>query len=159
ALAALSARGVPAKLLMIGDGPERSVLEAQVARLGLAEAVVFTGDQHDVRPFLAALDVGVLCSDFESLPLAALETLAIGVPLVATNVGSIRDIIQPGRNGLIFEPRRVDQLADQLSRFADPLFRSRVAAEARGSIGRYSEEAMIQQFEALILSLMPTDRS
>jgi glycosyltransferase involved in cell wall biosynthesis len=159
ALAALRARGVATKLLVIGDGPERKALEAQVARLGLADAVVFAGDQHDVRPFLAALDVGVLCSDFETFSLAALETLAMGVPLVSSDVGSIREIVQPGRNGFIFEPRRVDQLVNRLLRLADPSFRSQVAAAARASIGGFSEDAMIQKFEALISSLMRAEPS
>ena len=153
ALAGLRARGQAAKLLVIGDGPERKRLEAQVARLGLAGAVVFTGDQPDVRPFLAALDVGVLCSDFETFSLAALETLAMGVPLVSSRVGSLPDVIEPGRNGFLFEPRDVDQLTDRLSGLADPALRAKLAAEARASIGRYSEAAMIEQFEALVISL------
>jgi glycosyltransferase involved in cell wall biosynthesis len=157
ALAELSARGVAAKLLVIGDGPERKSLEAQAARLGISEGVVFTGDQADVRPFLAAMDVGVLCSDFETFSLAALETLAMGVPLVSSNVGAVQEVVDPGRNGFVFEPRRVDQLVDRLSRLADPRLRLRLAAEARASICRFSEDAMIQQFAALVSSLMRTD--
>lgn len=159
ALAQLRARGVAAKLLMIGDGPERQAIEAQVQRLGLADAVVFAGDQRDVRPFLAAIDVGVLCSEFETFSLAALETLAMGAPLVTSDVGSMREFIEPRRNGFLFEPGRVDQLVDRLERLADPLFRSRIAAEARASIRRFSEDAMVQQFDALISSLMSTDRA
>lgn len=158
ALAGLRGRGVVAKLLLVGDGPERKALEAQVARLGLGQAVVFAGDQQDVRPFLAAMDVGVLCSDFETFSLAALETLAMGVPLVASDVGSAREIVEPERNGLIFEPRRVDELVEHLARLAEPAFRSRLAAAARPSVARFSEEAMIQKFEALVASLAGADQ-
>ena len=159
ALAQLQARGVAAKLLVIGEGPERQAVEGQVQRLGLADAVVLVGDQRDVRPFLAAIDVGVLCSEFETFSLAALETLAMGAPLVSSDVGSMREIVQPGRNGFLFEPGRVDQLVDRLERLADPLFRSQIAAEARASISRFSDDAMVQQFDALISSLMATDRT
>jgi glycosyltransferase involved in cell wall biosynthesis len=158
ALAGLKARGVAAKLLMVGDGPERRALEAQVQRLRLQDAVVFAGDQRDVRPFLAAMDVGVLCSDFETFSLAALETLAMGVPLVASDVGSSRQVIEPGRNGFIFEPRGVEQLVDQLSRLADPSVRCPMAAQARASIARFSEETMVEQFEDLVLALTRTER-
>jgi glycosyltransferase involved in cell wall biosynthesis len=153
ALAGLRARGIAAKLLMVGDGPERKALEAHVQTLGLQGAVVFAGDQRDVRPFLAAMDVGVLCSDFETFSLAALETLAMGVPLVASDVGSSRQVIEPGRNGFIFEPRRVDQLVEQLSRLADPSVRSPMAAAARASIARFSEETMVERFEELVVAL------
>lgn len=159
ALAKVRARGVPAKLLMIGDGPERQAVEAQVQRLGLADAVVFAGDQRDVRPFLAAIDVGVLCSEFETFSLAALETLAMGAPLICSDVGSMREIVQSGRNGFLFERGRVDQLVDRLERLADPLLRSQMAAEARASVRRFSEEAMIQQFDALIAFLTSSDRA
>jgi glycosyltransferase involved in cell wall biosynthesis len=157
ALAGLKARGFEAKLLMVGDGPERGALEAQVRRLRLDDAVVFAGDQRDVRPFLAAMDVGVLCSDFETFSLAVLETLAMGVPLVGSDVGSIRQVVEPGRNGFIFEPRRVDQLVDQLSRLADAGVRSSMAAEARASITRFSEETMVERFEELVLALTRTE--
>jgi glycosyltransferase involved in cell wall biosynthesis len=119
--------------------------------------VVFAGDQRDVRPFLAAMDVGVLCSDFETFSLAVLETLAMGVPLVGSDVGSIRQVVEPGRNGFIFEPRRVDQLVDQLSRLADAGVRSSMAAEARASITRFSEETMVERFEELVLALTRTE--
>lgn len=157
AVAELRARGVPAKLLVIGGGPERQAIEARVRRLGLAAAVVVTGDQRDVRPFLAAIDVGVLCSEFETFSLAALETLAMGAPLVSSDVGSMRDVVQPGRNGYLFEAGRVDQLAERLARLAEPVLRLRMAQEARASISRFSEEAMVRQFDALISSLMSTD--
>lgn len=157
ALAELRASGLPAKLLVIGDGPERPALEMQVQKLGLAAAVVFAGDQRDVRPFLAAIDVGVLCSEFETFSLAALETLAMGAPLVSSDVGSMRDIVRPGRNGFLFEPGRVDQLVNRLTRLADPTSRSQMAGEARGSISQFSEEAMVRRFDALISSLISTN--
>jgi glycosyltransferase involved in cell wall biosynthesis len=159
ALAALRARGVDAKLLVIGDGPGRRAAEAQVESLGLAQAVVFAGDQPDVRPFLAAVDAGVLCSDYETFSLAALETLAMGAPLVSSHVGSMPQVVESGVNGFLFEPRQVAQLADRLSRLADPAFRSRLAAQARASIGRFSEDAMVERFEALIVSLTRTDQA
>lgn len=158
ALAGLRARGVAAKLLLIGDGPERPAIEAQVRRLGLSDAVVFAGDQRDVRPFLAASDVGVLCSAFETFSLAALETLAMGAPLVTSDVGSMREFVEPGRNGFLVEPGRVDQLVDRLARLADPRLRAQMAGEARGSVGQFSEGAMVQRFDALVSSLTSPDR-
>ena len=92
------------RVLIAGEGPEREPLEALVAELGLGEAVTLLGQRGDVPDVLAALDVAVVSSDFEGTPLAVLEYMDAGLPVVATRVGGIPDLIVDGRHGLLVEP-------------------------------------------------------
>src|SRR4029077_13405288 len=81
AVAALRARGIPARALVIGDGPMRPAIEARARAAGVADEVRITGFQQDVRPYLAACDTAVLCSTtIETFSLAALEAMALGRP-------------------------------------------------------------------------------
>ena len=79
AIAALRRRGVPARALLIGDGPTRGAVEERARTLGVAEHVIITGFQRDVRPFVAAADTMVLTSFAEALSLAALEAMATAI--------------------------------------------------------------------------------
>ncbi|PIE37393.1 MAG: hypothetical protein CSA54_01430 [Gammaproteobacteria bacterium] len=81
------------RLVIVGDGPERSAIEAQVQRLGLADTVILAGQRSDIPDVLAALDVFVLSSDREGHPLTALEAQAAGTPVVLTEVGGARDAL------------------------------------------------------------------
>lgn len=153
AVAALHATGAPAKLLVIGDGPMRSSLLDQVKSLNLADHVLFVGDQADVRPFIVACDVGALCSDTETFSIAALEILALGVPLVASDVGGMGEIVSDGVNGLLYRARDVGQLERLLGRMADPQAREPMRAAARASVERFDVSRMVERYEALITSL------
>jgi sugar transferase (PEP-CTERM/EpsH1 system associated) len=89
------------KLLIIGDGPERPGLESMVENLGLHGVVRFLGARHDVPELIASLDVAVLSSKEEGLPLCILEALASGKPVVATRVGGIPSVVLKGETGIL----------------------------------------------------------
>lgn len=102
---------VPSRLIMIGDGPERSAAEWQVRRLGLLNKVYFLGKQGNVHEKLAISDLMLLPSQLESFGLAALEAMACEVPTVATNVGGLPELIEDGKNGILADVGDVDGMA------------------------------------------------
>src|SRR5205085_70300 len=102
---------VPARLLMIGDGPDRSQAEWMVKRRGLMDRVSFLGKQDKVQTKLAIADLMLLPSELESFGLAALEAMACKVPSIATNVGGIPELIEDGKNGILAEVGDVKTMA------------------------------------------------
>lgn len=113
--AAARARGDAPVLLLVGDGPERDELQRLAARLGLAR-VRFLGARADVGDILAAADVAVLASRDEGLPLALLEAMAHGLPIVATTVGGVSELVREGLEGLLVPADDADALAAALGR-------------------------------------------
>ncbi len=97
--------------LLIGDGPERPNLEAQVRNFKLDQNVVFLGRRTDVPQLLASCDLSVLPSEAEAFPNALLESMSAGLPVVATAVGGSKEIIANGKNGLLVPPGKPEELA------------------------------------------------
>jgi len=93
-----------AKLVIIGDGPCRNMLEQQTIDLGISEKVIFTGFRDDVPELLSAMDIFVSSSLFEAFPMVILEAMSMSKPVVATNVGGIPEMIIPGVTGFIVPP-------------------------------------------------------
>jgi N-acetyl-alpha-D-glucosaminyl L-malate synthase BshA len=96
------AREVPARLMLIGDGPDRSVAEYLARQHKIQDRVHFIGKQDNVNELLPLADLMLLPSEMESFGLAALEAMACGVPTIATDVGGVPELIDNGRNGLLF---------------------------------------------------------
>lgn len=110
--AALLVRDLPRlRVLIVGEGEERAPLEALVQQHGLEEHVLLTGARTDVPDVLAALDVAVLSSDYEGIPLSILEFMDAGKPIVATRVGGIPEVIEDGVHGVLVPPRNEAALA------------------------------------------------
>jgi glycosyltransferase involved in cell wall biosynthesis len=105
-----------AYLLIVGEGGRREELEAEVARLGIAHRVVFTGRRDDMPAVTAALDVAVLPSYREAQGLTVLEAMALSRPVVASNVGGIPEMIEDGVTGILVPPRDPDALAAAIVR-------------------------------------------
>jgi glycosyltransferase involved in cell wall biosynthesis len=102
-VAGLRREGHDVRLLLVGDGPTRPDVEALAQAQGVASEVIFTGMLTDVRPMIAAMDAGVICSvAIETLSIAALEILSCGVPMVMSDIGGAREIIAEGQNGYVF---------------------------------------------------------
>jgi L-malate glycosyltransferase len=90
---------IPAKLLFVGDGPERSTAEDLARELGVCEEIRFVGKQEQMEDILAIADLFLLTSDYESFGLAALEAMAAGVPVISTNAGGLKEINIHGETG------------------------------------------------------------
>ncbi len=105
------ARAVSAKLLLIGDGPDRSAAEYLAHRLGVFEQVLFLGKQDNVNELLPLADLMIMPSEMESFGLAALEAMACGVPTIATNVGGVSELIDDGVNGRLFKVADVEGMS------------------------------------------------
>ena len=100
-------RKIPAKLVMMGDGPDRAAAEYLVREECLSKDVVFLGKQNQVHAKLGLADIFLLPSDLESFGLAALEAMACEVPVLSTNVGGMPEVVTHGVDGYLFEPRDV----------------------------------------------------
>ena len=148
AFAQACARGLDAQLLLIGDGPTRPDVEALSSALGLTGRLVFVGEQADVRPFIKICDLGVLCSKAETFPLSILEFLASGIPVVASRVGGVAEVVRDGHNGLLYEAGDVAGLAASLLACSDTARLARLAGAARESIAGFSIDAMADAYAA-----------
>lgn len=104
-------REVPSRLLMIGDGPDRSAAEWSAKRKGIRDRVHFLGKQDNVQNKLAISDIMVMPSELESFGLAALEGMACKVPSIATNVGGVPELIEHGKTGYLADVGDVDMMA------------------------------------------------
>jgi len=131
-------REIPARLLMIGDGPDRSSAEWMVRRKGIQERVHFLGKQGQIHEKLSIADLMLLPSELESFGLAALEAMASEVPSVATRVGGVPEVIDDGKTGLLAEVGDVDTMARQAiellsdeSKLRQMGKRARIAAQTR----------------------------
>ena len=120
-------------LALVGDGADRQRLEERAAALGLADRVSLPGWRTDGPACLAAAQVAVLPSRTEGLPIALLEALAVGVPVVVTDVGAMAEVVEHGRAGLVVAPGDAAALARAITRvLADP-----AAAKERAAHGRH----------------------
>jgi glycosyltransferase involved in cell wall biosynthesis len=155
--AALAARkqGVALKCLLIGDGPERASIEAKIARLGLEQQVVITGLIGDVRLALAACDVIVFTSHSETFSIAALEAMAMGRPVVMTDVGGASEQVVPGETGYLFRRGDTAALAGHLAQLADPARRRQMGQRACSTVSeKFSLGVMVGAYERMFLRLM-----
>jgi glycosyltransferase involved in cell wall biosynthesis len=124
---ALAAVGGAFAARIVGDGPERPAVEAEIRASGLVEQVELTGERHDVPELLEEADVFVLSSRSEGAPLSILEAMAAGLPVVATAVGGVPEIVDAGTTGLLVPPGDAAALAAALERLlADAGLRTRM---------------------------------
>lgn len=138
-------------LVVIGDGERRSHLEARVQELALASCVHFLGMRNDVNQLLSALDVFALSSTSEGYSLALVEAAAAALPIVATDVGGNREIVQHDRSGLLVASQDASAMAASLARLVDdPALRERMGAQARQwALQNGSIDAMGAAYRAL----------
>ena len=157
AIAALRRHRLPAKALFIGDGPERARVEQTAATLGLRPHVRITGLQRDIRPFAACCDVMTLVSHSETFSLAALEGMALGKPVVLSDIGGAAELVVPGEHGFLFEPGDTQTLAMHLTTLTSDSVRARLgAAAARRVRERFTVQAMAAGFSDRIGQLLDT---
>jgi glycosyltransferase involved in cell wall biosynthesis len=142
-------------LAVVGDGELRPVLEAEAASLGAADRVHFTGWWDDVAAVMAGLDVAALSSRNEGTPVALIEALAAGRPVVGTNVGGVRFVVEEDKSGYLVPPNDADALADRLKALlADPALRARMGDYGRARVrDRFGARRLVADMRALYADL------
>lgn len=140
---------MPAKLLLIGDGPERSRCEELSRKLGLSQDIRFLGKQDAIEELLAVSDLFLLPSASESFGLAALEAMACEVPVISSDVGGIPEVNIDGQTGFLSGVGMVDKMAeDALRILKDDKVLAKFRAAALAQAARFDIEEIIPKYEA-----------
>jgi glycosyltransferase involved in cell wall biosynthesis len=158
AVAALAGSFPALRLRIAGAGPRRQALESLAESEGLLDRVEFLGHREDVGTLLADADVFVLPSRSEAFPNGAIEAMAAGLPVIASAVGGLRDLIDDGRTGLLVQqPDDAQAFAAAVHRvLTDGALAARLGAAARAEVrDRYSFERMVHAFEDLYVTGLP----
>lgn len=148
-------------LLVIGEGQERARLETRTAEAGLGNRVHFAGDRSDAGAILRdAADLLVSAARSETFGLNVVEAGYFGVPAAVTTIPPHQEIVEDGRDGLLFEPGHPAQLAERIARLAaDPGLRRQLGEQARKRVREsFLADRFVREFEALYLSLMSRPR-
>jgi glycosyltransferase involved in cell wall biosynthesis len=150
--------GSPYTFLIVGEGTEAEKLQALTRELALGEAVRFLGRREDVPEILSVSDVSVLCSHpvVETFPLSVLESMACGVPVVATSVGSIPEMIEDGTEGVLVRTGDVAGLRDAIASLErDPLRRTEMGELARSRVvERFTKDRMVGAYAELFRGMI-----
>jgi N-acetyl-alpha-D-glucosaminyl L-malate synthase BshA len=143
-------RRLRARLILIGDGPDRPAVEERVRQYGLEEHVIFAGEQQELVPWLSVADVFLLPSAQESFGLAALEAMACEVPVVASRVGGLPEVIEDGVSGFVCPLEALDEMAERaVLLLTDRDLHVRIARTAvETARTRYCSEAIVPLYEA-----------
>jgi N-acetyl-alpha-D-glucosaminyl L-malate synthase BshA len=141
---------IPARLVMVGDGPDVGEANRLARSLGLAQDVDFVGERDQVVPLLSAADVFLLPSAQESFGLAALEAMSCEVPVVASRVGGLPEVVEDGVTGFLHEPEDLDGMAGSaLKLLTDDALRRRIAGAARDvAREKYCDSRIVPMYEA-----------
>lgn len=147
-----------ATFTFVGEGPRRSALEVLTRALGLGDRVQFLGERRDVAAVLAEHDLFVLPSRSEAFPNALIEAMASALPVVATDVGGIPEVVRPGVNGRLVPPDDSGALADAVvALMDDPAGAAALGRAGRADIERhYTFDRMVEGFEQLYLAEIET---
>jgi glycosyltransferase involved in cell wall biosynthesis len=145
-----------AEFLLIGDGPERDRLKQTVDELHLTKQVYFLSDRSDVADLLGAIDILVMSSSTESFPNAILEAMAVGRPVVATNVGGIPELVEEGQTGFLVPVRDPTAIADRvLCLYRDSDRRQRMGRAARARVeSNFTVEDIVARLDGIYSSFL-----
>jgi len=142
-----------ARLVLVGDGPERSALERRAAALGIEGRVDFRGAlPHDAAlRVVAGARAALLSSSWENMPHSVVEALSVGVPVVATAVGGVPEVVRHEENGLLVAAGDAAALAEAMQRVVtDDDLRGWLAAAAKGSVERLDRETIYTRLEEIL---------
>jgi len=146
---------VPARLLLVGDGPDRVKVQDLAAQLGIADRILFLGKQNSVAELLSCTDLFLLPSESEAFGLVALEAMACGVPVIATDVGGIPEVVDHGESGYLAPIGDVEAMADAaIPLLADAATWKEFSAAARRGAERYSSGRVVSQYESFYAEVL-----
>lgn len=149
--AALAPKFPEARFLLAGEGPEEPLLRAKANSLGLGKRVFFSGYVADTRRVYVAADLLLMPSRFEGLPMTLLEAMAMGLPVVASDLDGIAEVLVDGREGFLVEPGDTASFVNRISRLLEnPALAAELAFHSRQKIeARFSVERMTSAVEAI----------
>ncbi len=160
-LAKVKEKGGKARLIMVGDGPERSACYYQAEKLGVKDETIFVGKQANISDYLGVADVFLLPSELESFGLAALEAEACEVPVIATRIGGIPEVVTDGETGFLSDIGDTEKMSDDVMKLLkDEAMRVEMGAKARESaISRYSSDLIIPHYITFYEKILQTAKS
>ena len=146
---------IPAKLIMVGEGPERAYAEHRCREIGIADKVRFVGNSNEIDKILCFSDLFLLPSEKESFGLAALEAMAAGVPVISSNTGGLPEVNEPGVSGYLSEVGDVqDMAAKGLSILRDEETLERFKLQSRAHAAKFDIKKIVPLYEALYESVL-----
>jgi glycosyltransferase involved in cell wall biosynthesis len=146
----LAERKVPVRVVAVGGGPTEDEVRARHLALGLGDRLQLLGQRQDVLRLMAAADIYVLASHQEGMPVTLMEATSVGLPIVATSVGGVPQVITDGVEGLIVPPGDPERLADALQRVAaDPVLRDRLGRAARDKSAMFDVTGASREIEGI----------
>ena len=147
-LAKVREKGGNARLVMVGDGPERSACTFRAETLGVQDETIFVGKQANIADYMGIADVFMLPSELESFGLAALEAEACEVPVIATRIGGIPEVVTDGETGFLSDIGDTEKMSDDVMKFLnDEEMRRTFGKSARElAVSRYGTELIIPQY-------------
>jgi len=148
------------KLLIVGDGPLKKALQATSSRLHLEDKVIFTGVRNDIPGILSIMDIFVLPSLKEGVPIALLEAMAAQKPIVATKVGAVPNLIEDKKMGLLIEPKDADAIANSIiSLLKDEVMKKAIAINALEKVkNEFSSSIMAQRYSEVYKEILSNGR-
>lgn len=146
---------IPSRLMLVGEEPELSTVRSLVSEFGLNDRVAFLGKQDEVAPLFDSADLFLLPSEKESFGLVALEAMACGVPVIASNAGGIPEVVIHGQTGFVSNIGDVDMMAAYaVSLLTDGALYARMSAEARRrAVQAFSLDEKVSAYEAIYTRL------
>jgi len=148
---------IPAKLMMVGEGPEKRPAEELVLKLGLEDKVIFFGQSNEIDKILCFSDLFLLPSETESFGLAALEAMASGVPVVSSNTGGIPEVNKQGITGLLSDVGDIDKMAkDAITILKDKTTLTRYKHNAKQEAKNYDIYTVVSQYEGIYEDVLKT---
>jgi L-malate glycosyltransferase len=138
---------VKCKLLLVGDGPDLCRIRNMVNKLNLENKVFFPGIQENIIPLLSLSDMYMLLSKSEGFGLSALEALSCGVPVIGTNAGGLKEVIEKGKSGYIFNPDDIDSISEAAVKILkNEEIRRKMSAEARKRARFFDSRIIVPQY-------------
>jgi len=152
AVAGLASRGLAVHALLVGDGDERGAIERCIADLGVRDRVHLAGAADEVRPFLKLADAFVLTSTVETFSNAALEAMAMGLPVILSSNGGAAEMVEVGQNGFLYSPGDVTTLAGHIAMLAgDESLTRKVGRAAMTHVqSRFGFARMVDEYRVLL---------
>jgi glycosyltransferase involved in cell wall biosynthesis/GT2 family glycosyltransferase len=149
-----------ARFLFVGDGPEREKISQNIREAGLSRQVIITGERQDIPDLLSAMDLFLLTSIFEGLPLSVLEAMAVGLPVVATRVNGTPEAVAENDTGLLIPPADPEAVVGSVNRLlGNPTERKRMGALGRKRVEKHFDESyMVRQVTDIYDNMLALSR-